>query len=244
MLQPYSLIFPGTDQWQRVRGVCMLTCSDYASAVNSADAYMSRILLYNVKKGLKDKNVSDYTQKIMENGTMQEKLCIEWFESCADPKILYFRPGFFIDPFDPRLGGSPDGVLYVHGTPLIVEIKSPVNWIEDPGDVKWRHLIQLMGVMHASGSIYEGLLVYFSSEKPSPSMFYVRFDPLVWSFIYDGLKDFLTCMERDIPPPTPCKKTFRGAGWNDISEWVVKVESLAALPKMIKDLHDKRDLMQ
>lgn len=220
----------------------MLTCSDYASAVNASGAYMSRISLYKIKKGIKEKKVNKFAQDMMDNGVFQEKVCIEWFESNADPKILYFRPGFFIDPFDSRLGGSPDGVLYVHGTPLIVEIKSPTTWIEHPGDVKWRHLIQIMGVMHASGSIFRGLLVYFSSEKPAPSLFYVRFDPLVWSFVYDGLRDFLSCLERDVPPPSPCKKTFKGAGWNNISEWVVKVDSLSALPKMIKDMDDKSDL--
>lgn len=232
--QPYAVIFPGTKQWESIRNICKLTCSDYASAINSFDAYMSRVSLWKVKMKMKEREVNDYTKSLMDNGIVQEKLAIEWFESNPDPKIMYFRPGFFIDPFDNRLGGSPDGVLTVHGDTYAVEIKSPVNFVEDVRDVKWRHVIQLTGIMHASGFIYKGLLCYYNNMLPKPSLFVVKFDGPLWDFIYEHLKDFLCCLE-GIPPRTPARKTFKD--W-DITPFVRQIHDLSELiPK--KEQHEK-----
>jgi hypothetical protein len=221
-MQIYQDVFPGSEYWRSCRKICMLTCSDYASAMNCVDAHKSRIHLYEVKMGLKEDKENEYSRHLYENGQHQEQLCIQWFECINDHRILYFRPGFWKDHSDDRLGGSPDGVLSVHGERFVVEIKSPDNW---PPKLKWYPVIQLMGNMHA-GEIYRGLLVYFSSMHGKPLMFLVEFNDEIWDMIMDGLIPFLECMETGTTPRSPCKKTMKKL---DVTQYVTPINDVREL---------------
>lgn len=232
--QPLADVRPGSLYWTKCREHCKLTCSDYPSACNAVDAYMSRIKLFKMKTGqLKDDHPCLMTQQLRINGQYQEKLAVQWFESIPNDNVKFFRPGFWIDREDPRLGGSPDGLLSVYGEDYVVEIKNPSEMIEAPKDVKWRHVIQLMGLMHASG-VRLGVLCYYSSMFVAPNLFMVIFSDHLWNFIYKKLETFLRCLEKNEPPHSPCDKTFRE--W-DITEFVFRmpVEELCFFQNKITD---------
>jgi hypothetical protein len=226
--QPLNDVFPNTALWKKCRKLCTVTCSDYASAINCDGAYESRIKLYKVKKGLKSNEPSAMTEAHWENGHYQEELAVQWFESQGDEDIKFFRPGFWIDPSDSRLGGSPDGVLQIGESLHVVEIKNPDTMIERAEDVPWRHIIQLMGLMHASG-IESGVLCYFQAGR-APNLFGVAYDEDIWAKIYKELMVFMNCLERDILPPSPAPKIFKKekhAG--DLLDIVMKCKDLNIL---------------
>jgi hypothetical protein len=156
------------------------------------------------------------------NGQYQEQLCIEWFESLPNEDVKFFRPGFWIDPSDPRLGGSPDGVLQVGDRFHVVEIKNPDKMIEKVEDVQWKHIIQLMGLMHASG-IECGVLCYFQAGR-SPNLFSVAYDEDIWDAIYAELLIFMTCLQMNTAPSSPASKLFKkDEHIGDLLDIVVKV---------------------
>lgn len=204
--QPYNAVFPNSHLWEQVRKVCLLTASDFPAAVNCEGAYKSRSKLYKHKKGLEVEKESEMTKKLRENGHLQEELAIQWIQEQTDMKL--YRPGFWIDEKDPRLGGSPDGLIHMGGTFFyVLEIKSPVKMIRTKENIKWRHIIQLYGLMHISGGL-NGMLCYFKAGE-EPSFFMVMYYAPVWEDIYSHIRTFLLCLERDQKPSSPAPKTFK-----------------------------------
>jgi hypothetical protein len=210
-LQPYLQINLSSPTYHKLRSrKCLITCSDYASAINCFDAYKSRKKLYGIKIGSVQEKENHYSQLIMDHGNRMEVVALNHL--MENWELLLLRPSFFLDLQNPRLGGSPDGILVSlkpNHSIYLLEIKCPAEagLPEGISEVKMRYIIQIMGLLHAT-QLRQGILMYYVAPL-EPKYFVITFDREMWEEISEKLEEFISFLEKKISPPSPSKKTFK-----------------------------------
>lgn len=212
-----------------IRTQCVLTASEYASAVNCYDAYESAISLYKRKKEGREKETNHFAEFLMERGNEMEALCKDWINKWWSNWILTC-PGFFFYPEDPRFGASPDGMLLDirTGKQFVLEIKSrspgfgsktPPKPIEKVEDIPMKYIIQIMGEM-AACKVGNAYLVIYSPDVQAPKVFHVVYNEDLWGSIYDNLCTFARCLAGDQEMDKRNPKLYRSV---DLTKFVTLV---------------------
>lgn len=194
--QPYINLKQGSSTWHAARKHHM-GASEFASAVDSVGAYMSRRMLYKKKLGF----VKECSNIAMEYGKDHEPDAAEEFGRLFGRLDIL---GMVLYDEDPFLACSPDGI-WVDETDLgdsrlpnwdlddrrwLVEFKCPFNGVHY-SDIPPHHQVQILGQMAICG-IHKCLYCSWSPyPKSNLQVWAVQFDLKKWNEVKQRIDEFV-----------------------------------------------------
>lgn len=233
-----------TKEFWLARSQFMVTASEFGAAIGVSPHISRGKFIIQKREGIIPK-VDDFQQKAMDWGKEHERDGLICFKNWQ-PKLKVERTGIWIHPYDDRIAGSPDGIVYnSEDIPsAVLEIKCPFtklvykNMYDFKGDcpqkeciIPHHHYIQVQGQMMCVG-VRKAYYVVWTPTCYAVAI--VHFDENLWiNTIYPHLIQTLSWLSQESTENIPERFNSKASLLMKIVDSQVKCTTLMVVKKKV-----------